>query len=326
MILTKVQRALQAYGVEYQDIEAVQTGYRSEVYPISTGSQKCCLIFYKNEPGVLQKIKSANQLSNYLANAGLPVRRTIDSRILTASANNNVSYACLYNYLPGSTIAWESYTMDHIKLVGKALALVHTVSANFNLTDAPNIQNITQQQNTIMKNYFNEHGVNEAMQSKLNISIFNSVFESFTRLLQKELSPKQPLHMDFVRGNLLFDSATGNSNLQEGKTRITGIIDFEKAGIGHINFDIARTLAFLVVDCKSKTQKQVYKYFLQSGYIKRGKGRITDLESLEQLTTYYLTQDFYKFLKHNPFESLHKNKHFVRTRNSLLQRGVLQQV
>jgi Ser/Thr protein kinase RdoA (MazF antagonist) len=42
---------------------------------------------------------------------------------------------------------------------------------------------------------------------------------------------------------------------------ITGIIDFEKTAAGPRIFDIARTLAFLLVDCKAKTPAQVTNYF-----------------------------------------------------------------
>jgi len=123
--------------------------------------------------------------------------------------------------------------------------------------------------------------------------------------------------MDFVRGNILFDEGV----------HITGVLDFEKASHGHPLFDIARTLAFLLVDCKYKTEAQVRKYFLLSGYNKRGTGdfKITAMNArlLEQLVELFLLYDFYKFLRHNPYEALPQNEHFVRTQALLLQRQLL---
>ncbi len=127
--------------------------------------------------------------------------------------------------------------------------------------------------------------------------------------------------MDFVRGNILFKGS-----------KICGILDFEKAGYGIKLLDIARTLAFLLVDCKYKNEVKIRKYFLQSGYIKRGGAdfnrRIINtadkkLDLLEELVNTFLIYDFYKFLRHNPYEFLHQNEHFIRTKKYLLERGVI---
>ena len=119
--------------------------------------------------------------------------------------------------------------------------------------------------------------------------------------------------MDFVRGNILFDGSD-----------ITGILDFEKTAMGHNFVDIARTLAFLMVDCKFKTVDKVVKYFLYSGYHKRGQMKdVGDKAILNQLIEMFLVYDFYKFLRHNPYESLHLNEHYVRTNHILDKRGVI---
>ena len=113
------------------------------------------------------------------------------------------------------------------------------------------------------------------------------------------------------------------------------MLDFEKTACGHPLFDIARSLAFLLVDCKYKTDQQIRKYFLYSGYQKRGnnhlprviligKNRSSDL--LEKLVDIFLTYDFYKFLKHNPYESLNSNEHYQRTRELLLSRKMIYRI
>jgi hypothetical protein len=80
-----------------------------------------------------------------------------------------------------------------------------------------------------------------------------------------------------------------------------------------------RTLSFLYVDCKYKTLDQVKKYFIYSGYQKRG---LSTLEHtgilLTHLVDFYLMYDLYKFLRHNPYESLNLNEHFKRTKDILI--------
>jgi Ser/Thr protein kinase RdoA (MazF antagonist) len=110
---------------------------------------------------------------------------------------------------------------------------------------------------------------------------------------------------------------------QNQKAKISGILDFEKASWGPPIFDIARTLAFLIVDCKYKPEPKVRKYFLHSGYNKRGDSNFTHTKVFEQLVDFFLVHDFYKFLKHNPYETLEQNEHFVRTRDFLLKRNIL---
>ena len=69
------------------------------------------------------------------------------------------------------------------------------------------------------------------------------------------------------------------------------------------------------------------KYFLGSGYRKRGRGTVAfdnKQDILEALITMFLTYDFYKFLRQNPYESLMENHHFIRTERMLRDRGVLQ--
>ncbi len=87
-----------------------------------------------------------------------------------------------------------------------------------------------------------------------------------------DLGPHALLHMDFVRGNILYS--------QNHELRISGILDFEKAAYGSPLFDIARTYAFLLVDCKYKSEKEIGKYFLRSGYIKRGKLKLNSFKYL----------------------------------------------
>lgn len=322
-------RAFNVYGITPESIAPVQTGYRSQVY-IATDQtgKKHNLLLYKSEPSVLGKIRTANRLSDHLSQQGLPTRTTTDNRILSLRSGNNVQYACLYNYLPGNTISWEAYTMDHIKLVGKALAIMHSKCRQLPQDKAPLATTICLATLSRMETYFSDRGVVQAIDNKLSVSIYSKIINWLGREVSSMPSTHdQLIHMDFVRGNILFSTATDKPDqLQEGNVRMSGIIDFEKVSFGNPAHDIARTLAFLLVDCKYKTTAQVRKYFLKSGYQKRGGGTIENLEQIDKLVVFYLLHDFYKFLLHNPYESLKDNQHYIRTRDILLSQKVLQKI
>jgi hypothetical protein len=180
--------------------------------------------------------------------------------------------------------------------------------------------------------YFDSPKVASAMRPKLHVILHPNWLQIQLALIQyvATLPNQQPLHLDLVRSNVLFAPATPTDPLQLDGLAGAGIIDFEKTAWGHPLLDVARTLAFLLVDCLHKTTNQIRKYFLHSGYIKRGGGVIgyerrpgqTRL-LLDELVDYYLFYDFSKFLRHNPYESLRHNLHYRRTRNLLLARHIL---
>jgi hypothetical protein len=166
-----------------------------------------------------------------------------------------------------------------------------------------------------------------AMSQKLGLEPPLPKLRRLTRILEicGRLPHQQPLHMDFVRGNVLFSNSAA-------EPEISGVLDFEKTAWGHPVFDIARTLAFLLVDSKYKTARHVHKYFLQSGYNKRGSFRfrppvlragLRHVNLLEELTDLFLIYDLYKFMRHNPYESLGQNEHYTRTRDLLAARSVV---
>ncbi len=312
-----VSRIVTAYGVAHTAIGTAQKGYRNASYAVATPSGRLNLIIYKSEPGILARIKNANAIGAFLQDRGGGVRAPREHRVIRLTTPLGVQkYAALYNYLPGQTIPWEAYTMEHIKALGAAMGDMHAKLADF---DAKALPDVTKENLALIKRmarYFADPNVQRALQQKLGLAASAPDFAKIMRLAQR-FPGRQALHMDFVRGNILFDGA-----------RITGIVDFEKAAFGHPLFDIARTLAFLLVDCKYKAEPKIRKYFLQSGYAKRGKARLTTIiigktNVLETLVTFYLWHDFYKFLRHNPYESLAANQHFTRTKAMLLKRGLI---
>jgi len=341
-----IYKVLTKFGYDQNDIsiQPTQSGYRNLVVPIKTKAtkpKKLALIFYKREPKVLEKIKLANLISNQLANIGWPTRQTISKNhqnILRLKNNKQSIYCCLYNYLNGHTIEWENYTKKHIKLLGQVLGYLHQDLAKIRTNskiiankECSNLRLKLLEMNT----YFNNKKIQHAIEQKLKLKMNNSSFDRFSRLikrldLQKE---SQILHLDFVRGNVLFDNLSNchfdqrfvlklkKKSTTKKTLAITGVLDFEKAALGLPELDISRTLAFLLVDCKNKTPDKIFQHFLNSGYIKRAGNTKPNQALIKELIFMYLLIDFYHFLKHNPYEYLNQNQHFLRTRNYLLRYG-----
>ena len=360
-----LQQLLPRYSLSLIDILPVQKGYRNKVIPFETVERgRLALIIYKNEPEILNRIKNANCVSSYLAEQGYPVRSVMANdkgqKIVRVLQGDNVFYAGIYQYLPGETIPWEAYTKKHIKQLGQMMSNMHYELMKLETRSLNEVTVEMEEQIDRMVDYFNLAGVRSAMRRKLGVTVRNSKFEIRNsklipqqkvhgerqtvnnkrqagsiwerfRKLFKVLSamPQQPLHMDFVRGNVLFlgrESELGNQRRANGRRRtvqISGIIDFEKVASGPVVIDIARTYAFLLVDCKYKSSRDVTKYFLYSGYNKRGKNQLPDLKLMNALVGFFLIYDFYKFLRHNPYESLHVNEHFRRTTKFLIKLGIL---
>lgn len=314
-----IHRILHKYGLAFARPLEPQKGYRNTSQPVLlTDGKLINLILYKAEPDIAFRIKNANHVSDFLADSGLPTRRTIGRTVrLTGAATR---YCALYSYLPGHTIPWEAYTMEHLKTLGGTMSRMHSQLRTYQRE----LPSVVAEYTAIMQRvdrYFAGEDVRTALHTKLRLQA--PTITPFLHLLWlcQHLPEQQALHMDFVRGNILFDG-----------TRISGIIDFEKAAYGPAAFDAARTVAFLLVDCKYKDEAKVRKYFLTSGYNKRGPvplvvpniihGSAT-YDTLERLIDMFLLHDFYKFLRHNPYEHLLQNEHFVRTRDLLVRRQVI---
>ncbi len=324
---SQINQIIEHFGKKVVRQYPVQKGYRNLSYKILlSNSQIVNLHLYRAETGIINRIQRTNDLSDFLAKQGVTCRRTLDKRIILIKAGRVQKYACLYNYLPGKTISWEAYTMEHIKQLGGLMSDMHFVASGYLSKQLPLASDEYTQITNRMKGYFDNVDTDKAITSKLKVRLSPRRLDNYLLLLRltSNLPLRQSLHMDMVRSNILFSDIK--------KVELTGVIDFEKAAIGHPAFDIARTLAFLLVDCKYKTENQIRKYFIGSGYNKRGKSDFTNvimkkgsekIDLLEALLDMFLTYDFYKFLKHNPYEYLDQNEHYCRTRDQLLARGVL---
>lgn len=329
----QVREAYQKYGFTQVRLLGQSKGYRNTSYIAKADHKALNLILYKDEPAIGARIRRANALGDFVANSGIPARHTADARILRLDSETRTRYAALYHYLPGETIAWEAYTQKHIKLLGMTLAKFHLNSRSFNASNFPNVSDEYIEICTRMQIYFSDSPAMQAAAKHLGICIDRARIEQLIALLQacKQLPDMQVLHMDFVRSNVLF-KAGKRGPFRVEDIMMSGILDFEKAAYGHRIFDIARTLAFLLVDSKHKTDDKVRKYFIYSGYIKRGEQTLPRIsmtihgikyDVLEELLSLFLLYDVYKFMRHNPYETLNQNEHYVRTRDMLFTRKVL---
>lgn len=300
------------------------SGYRNTAHIAMTDRGLMNFIVYKREVGIAARIRRANDIGNYVAAHGLPARATADTRILKIGQR----YGALYRYLPGETIPWEAYTMKHIKLLGWVMGDMHAALVDYSAV-LPSAIDEYREVIARMKRYFERADVSQALMTKLHLGLRHDTISHLEQTLQLHLGlPSQALHMDFVRGNVLFREAANQQQYAIGSVELSGVLDFEKASCGPVVFDIARTLAFLLVDCHGKSPDKVYKYFLTSGYNKRSRSRFDENAPgyvvLEQTIMLFLMYDFYKFLRDNPYESLPANHHFCQTRDILIARKVLQ--
>lgn len=331
-----LQRAVKAYGLRGYRHEKTEAGYRNSSYVFTSATgQRVNLIVYKSEPKMLERIKRVNALGHFLAEQGLPVRHAYDNRILRLASPAREHYASLYSYLPGATISWEAYTRRHIKLLGWAMGEMHRRLAEYPTAAFPNVADEYLEVLHRMQLYFERSEVAAALRDKLFYTLDYAVFASLQKFLKacRGLVGSQVLHMDFVRGNLLFAASHPEDHFRLDGTSLRGIIDFEKAAQGHPLFDIARTLAFLLIDCSGKSEAQIRRYFLQSGYIKRGQNAVKPIsvngsnevkyDILETAMQLFWLYDFYKHLRQNPYESLPQNYHFRRTVAMLKSRKVV---
>jgi Ser/Thr protein kinase RdoA (MazF antagonist) len=264
-----LEKVLAAYGIRPHKVHAHQKGYRNEIWPVELPDGSFLnLTFFKREDGMARRVRRTDAVSEYLAERGMPTRQRADRRILRLKFGNEVVLAGVYTYLPGSTIPWEGYTMDHLKLLGKAMSDMHALLADIPSADTPSVYD---EYNAIlrrMSRYFADSQVTVAMRQKLGLELEAAQLEAANDLLRRESERPggQVLHMDFVRGNILFGGPT-QPGLALGDVRLSGILDFEKTALGQPVVDIARTLAFLLVDCKYKQSQKVYKYFFRCGHV-----------------------------------------------------------
>lgn len=307
--------------------ELLNQGYMNTVVKVIIDSSVYVLSFFnpnrysnKYSKDLLEEIHCA---IGFLKNNGLPVRDACflpnGDTVLMLERDNfsqikndwkgkeKIRLVTLYNYCGGVTIPWEAYTRRHIKSLGMSMLRMHEIWARYRACNKIyDWSTYFEVDSRRMLAYFTRNS--SYIQKKLSICIdvreINQIIKNIRLMNKNSLlnSSWQFIHCDFVRGNLLF-----STEKEKDIYPITGILDFEKMLFGPVEVDVARTLAFLYVDCKYKKKDEVENYFSQ-GYVKK-----IDKVYLELLIKYFLWRDLWKLLACNPYESLLDNEHYLRT-------------
>ncbi|MBU0975812.1 MAG: phosphotransferase [Patescibacteria group bacterium] len=340
------------YNVSISKILKLAGGFRNLCFEVSTGSKRYVFIIYKRESKIRQVIENSHFVAKLLDSYGfitrIPVLTCDKEEYKRVHTKEGYHYCALYDYLEGETIPWEAYTRRHLKSIGKTLSDMHYALRGISMTKSqfsnnnqisisntqdvfqklPKWQDLTEKEIEEMKTYFEkvEPWIIRKLKVGLNWKMILKVLDSVLRQSQPKAGPltQAILHYDFVRGNILFsDKLDKKLDIYP----IIGILDFEKVCVGPVIADIARTLAFLIIDCKYKKEATVRKRFLISGYNKRGKNSLSiksiNSPGMVHLLSFFWLRDFWKFLEHNPYEFLHMNEHYVRTRDKLLAYGLM---
>lgn len=301
-------------------IKEYKQGYMNYVLNISTKKGQIftgVLFNYNRYNGDFAKkmLENINICANYLTRFNIPVRKALLNKsgktISIINLNQKQRFFTLYKYLEGNTISWEAYTRRHLRSMGQTLALIHNKWTNFNgnISYIPKWEEYFNIDSINLMNYFDTNYIHIAKKLgiKLNADYIKLLINNIKKISKSSKLKKQLIHCDFVRGNILFDNIK-----YKNIYKITGVLDFEKTLIGPIEFDICRTIAFLLVDCKYKSYKEIFYYFLQDGYFK-GKNISINPETFQYLIRYFITRDLWKFLQCNPYENLYLNYHFNKT-------------
>lgn len=313
-------------------LEKIKQGYMNNVVKITlsySDNKKLFIgIFFNShrykDDFAKEFLEQITTYANYLTKNGISCRNGIKTTenskyIVKLKEFNKTRFFALYEFIEGETISWEAYTRRHIRSLGRTMSIMHMEGKKYLIKNSEKCDKIL-----FWKDYFEMDS--EKMQkylfknkqfikSKLNIEIkFEKLNFLIKEILKKTFSDKKYLlHMDFVRGNILF-----SNEKKEEIYEIKGVLDFEKMLIGPRELDLARTVAFLYVDCKYKKKTEIEKYFFEEGYYFTKNGEKSEAVYLkkvdiQEIIRYYLCRDFWKFLECNPYDSLLLNEHFLRT-------------
>ncbi|MBD3329774.1 phosphotransferase [Candidatus Dojkabacteria bacterium] len=317
---------------EVIEIEELEQGYMNLVFRI--GSEKTsyiCIIYNRNrynDSKAQRYLSKSYQAAEFLSQNKIPVRTAYKNRngglISRADFGDGKQRLFgLYKFLSGSTIPWESYTRRHLRSLGRTLNQIHRTWAEYeNATgDFVKWNEYIEKDSKSMLEYFNrnEKFIKIKLGVKLDFSAYDLLIKSIQTTFQTGF---QLIHCDFVRGNILF------SQKKLPKVYpITGVLDFEKVMAAPIQVDLARTLAFLLVDCKYKTREEIIKYFITEGYLWKVEKGIPDsklnFNEIQKLVNYFWMRDLWKLLQCNPYEDLSLNFHYDKTVQKLIKQKLI---
>lgn len=318
-------------------------GYMNHVFEVKFSSKEDPLASTKKSVVVIynsmrykgdewkQFLTAISAIGEYLTQEGYVCRNAVKNLdgdyISTISLDKSgLHFLGVYDYIEGKTIEWNGYTRRHLRAIGEAMAKMHVLLELRNIQKEyaaiKQWQDYFAQDNQRLLSYLklNAPHVLRKVGLKIDFDRLNDLIAELKNLSESQttLAQNQLIHCDFVRGNILF---TGKKLVNTYE--IAGILDFEKMLYGPVEVDLARTYAFLLVDCQYKTADEVNKYFLEEGYGLLGRGRNYSISYLNRYMVYFWLRDFWKFLECNPYESLVQNYHFNKTVEILLRKKFL---
>ncbi|GAB4163253.1 MAG: hypothetical protein Fur003_5980 [Candidatus Dojkabacteria bacterium] len=296
-------------------------GYMNNCYLINTPKQQLIMVIYNSNRYKTET--DINRLEEiYSLNLNLPIRKPIgynnSKHLMKYTRKSGISnFVGLYNYLEGETLPWEGYTRRHLFALGEMHKQLH-----LSLSTQPPTKYIESWDQYIKRDsaklisYFIKNSLSIERKVKISLDILG--LKALTESFSHYRLAAQLTHMDFVRGNILF------SNIKhKEKYEITGILDFEKMLIAPVEFDIARTLAFLLVDCRFSSDEKIIEYYLKKGY---GYQEKKNDRVIQKFLIYFWCRDLWKFLVSNPYESLADNFHYKATVERLIASGLLRKL
>jgi len=294
---------------------------------------------YRTEKS-FQRLTQIDDIASYLDENGIPARTSVLNKmggsitkldfqfhvdgenLMESSSQEPIRrrFFAIYNYLPGKTLPWEAYTRRHLRSLGMMMARMHTKLRRYsgNISSIPVWDLYFANDSKEMLAYFlkNEKSITQKLALKINEREIKALYQKIRDLIPTTKPCYQLTHCDFVRGNVLF------SDVKERFVYpITGVLDFEKIMLAPIEVDLARTLAFLFVDCKYKSEEDILRYFISEGY----SGKLAPQRYVDSMETefndinikyymlYFWLRDLWKLLQCNPYEDLRMNYHFKKT-------------
>lgn len=216
-------------------------GIRNAVFLLNTSRGDFVLTIYKPAPSAKKRVKRNLKIYTFLKPQGLPVPEMVPAKNGRLFVNRFIlgveRFVSLHKYIGGYKIF--PYSEDDLFAMGKMLSNFHSCLRTFP-----------------------EQGILRLIPEEI------AATETFA-------GSNTVLHMDFARGNVLF----------EGRGDISVVLDFEEAMWGPPILDISKSLALISKDNKMIDFDFVKGKFFE-GY-REGSTTLTDVDKLESLVEYF---------------------------------------
>lgn len=228
---------LKKYGINDADVECINFEFNA-TFSVSTQSgQKFALRLNINSTRVLSNILAETQWVRELAripsiNVPAPIASLDDQFVVSALHDDSgqMIYGVMYSWLEGEEIGDEP-TLDQLRTVGQAIALMHENSIDFELRDGAELP-------TFNDFFWGTEDYLFSSKSRLSASDRSLIEKARDRIMQftddlYASSPVHVIHADFHGWNLMWNEEQ------------LYIFDFDDCGFGVEAQDIAVALYYL---------------------------------------------------------------------------------